>query len=111
MCFDESPLMCWALPAQGDRAAEPYQHSSEDTDNGTSTGYQALTSDALRQTADTLVSDDVIVRGGTSGLWSAAAAQLASGFLRSGFYVWLAGGVAVGKSQNGSPQILLHCIN
>lgn len=46
-----------------------------------------------------------------SGLSSAAAAQLASGSLRSGFHIWLAGGVPVGKRQSGSPQILLHCGN
>lgn len=52
----------------GDRAAGPYQHSSEDADNGTNAGYQALTSDALTQTADTSVSDCVIVWGGCRAL-------------------------------------------
>lgn len=50
--------------SSGDRAAGPYQHSSEDADNGTNEGYQALTSDALTQTANTSVSDQAIVRGG-----------------------------------------------
>lgn len=50
--------------SSGDRAAGPYQHSSEDADNGTNGGYQALTSDALTQTANTSMSDHAIVRGG-----------------------------------------------
>lgn len=62
-------LRSCAEPRQlrGDRAAGPYQHSSEEADNGSSAGYQALTSNASRQTANTLVSDDVIVRGGRRG--------------------------------------------
>lgn len=50
--------------SSGDRAAGPYQHSSEDAYNGTNAGYQALTSNALTQTANTLMSDHAIVRGG-----------------------------------------------
>lgn len=103
MCFDESPLMCWAPPAQGDRAAGPYQRSSEDADNGTSNGLSGADKRRLKKGRrhHGVWWCDSARR--PSELSSAAATQLASGSLQSGFYVWLLWGKA--RKARMSPQV------
>lgn len=108
MCFDESPLMCWAPPAQGGSCCRALSAFLRGRGQWKQRGLSGADKRSLQTDRRHLGVWWCDSARRPSGLSSAAPAQLASGCLRSGFYVWLAGGVAVGKSHNASPQILSH---